>query len=236
MPLDRLAAIEQHQLLRRLPSAERERLAALVDYQHLTHKDVLLRSHQPITHVTFPLDAMISMLTVFDDGTMVEAGVVGNEGVVGLPVYFGADSMTTACLCQVPGDALVMPAELFRDAVGRPGPLREAVGRYALAFFSQVAQTAACNRLHTLEERLARWLLMTHDRVGRDTFAITHAFLGQMLGVRRARVTVAAGILSQAGLITYRRGRITVLDRDNLEAAACECYRIVREEYVRLIG
>ena len=226
----------RNRLLANLPCADIERLFPFLRREQLDHGAILYRPNQPIASVYFPLTAMISMLTVFDDGSMVESGVIGNEGVAGLPVYFGVDSMTTECLIQAPGDLLVMDAAVFRDEVSQPGPLREIVGRYAQALFSQLAQTAACNRAHPLEERLARWLLMTHDRVGSDELQITHEFLGQMLGVRRAGVTVAAGILQRAGIIAYRRGRVRVLDRKRLEAASCECYRSIRDEFDRLLG
>lgn len=226
----------RNRLLATLPTADIERITRLVRREQLDHGAILYRPNQPITTVYFPLTAMISMLTVFDDGSMVESGVVGNEGMVGLPVYFGVDSMTTECLIQAPGELLTMDAEVFRHEICQPGPLRNIVGRYAQALFSQIAQTAACNRAHPLEERLARWLLMTHDRVGSDELQITHEFLAQMLGVRRAGVTVAAGILQQAGIIAYRRGRVRVLDREQLEAASCECYRAIRDEFDRLLG
>ena len=217
----------RNRLLATLPTADIDRITPLLRCEQLDHGAILYRPNQPITTVYFPLTAMISMLTVFD---------VGNDGVAGLPIYFGVDSMTTECLIQAPGELLTMDAEIFRQEVQQPGPLRDIVGRYAQALFSQLAQTAACNRAHPLEERFARWLLMTHDRVGCDELRITHEFLAQMLGVRRAGVTVAAGILQQAGIIAYRRGRVRVLDRERLEAASCECYRSIRDEFDRLLG
>jgi CRP-like cAMP-binding protein len=165
----------------------------------------------------------------------VEVGTVGNEGMLGLPVFLGADSSPGAAFCQVPGRALRMPAEALRAAASVEGPLRDLLQRYAQALMDQIAQSAACNRAHSTEERLCRWLLMTHDRVGADRFPLTQEFLGQMLGVRRAGVSATASILQRAGFIRYSRGTITITDRAGLESASCGCYRVVRDEFDRLL-
>jgi CRP-like cAMP-binding protein len=171
------------------------------------------------------------------DGSAVEVGTVGREGLVGLVIVLGGAASPTVTLCQIPGTARRITAERLAEAVEARPALRRLLLRYAQGYLTQVAQGAACNRLHGIEARCARWLLMTHDRVGgADTFPLKQEFLAVMLGVRRAGVTVAAGALQDAGLIRYRRGSIRVLDRAGLEAASCECYGLVREQYARLLG
>ena len=167
---------------------------------------------------------------------MIEIATVGNEGLIGVPVFLGAESMGARELyqVQVPGQALAMDIKTFVEITGRD-PIRGVIQRYAQALFSQVTQQVACNGLHSVEERCSRWMLLTHDRVGADDFPLTQEFLAQMLGVRRASVSVAAGILQKAGFIRYSRGRITVLDRDGLESSSCECYAIIRAEFDRLL-
>jgi hypothetical protein len=171
-----------------------------------------------------------------DDGSSIEIATIGNEGIVGIPVFLGAQSMGARDLyqVQVPGDVLAMEASAFLSAAQRE-PLRGLVQRYAQALFTQVTQQVACNGLHSVEERCSRWMLLTHDRVGSNDFPLTQEFLAQMLGVRRASVTLAAGALQRAGFIRYGRGRVTINDREGLENASCECYRIMRTEFDRLL-
>jgi CRP-like cAMP-binding protein len=226
----------QNRLLVALPADQLEPLRRHLEPVALGLKEVVYAPNEPIRDVYFPLTGAFSLLTVMADGTEVEVATVGNEGMVGLPVFLGADSMPGRCFSQIPGEALRMPADRFRDAVRRNGAFAAVLHRYVQALFNQVAQTAACNRVHPIEERCARWLLMTHDRAGADRFPLTHEFLSQMLGVRRATVTVVAGMLQRAGLINYRRGVVTVADRPGLEAASCECYRFIRDEFDRLLG
>jgi CRP-like cAMP-binding protein len=171
-----------------------------------------------------------------EDGTVVELATVGNEGMVGLPVFLGGDTMPLKAFVQIPGDAMRMKADVFKDSVNQGSPLHGLLQRYTQALFNQVAQSTACNRVHSIEERCCRWLLMTRDRVESDGFPLTQEFLSQMLGVRRPSVSVVAAILQKAGLIRYSRGRITILDREGLEAAACECYAIIKQEFDRLLG
>lgn len=166
---------------------------------------------------------------------MVEVGTVGFEGFVGLPILFEDDTLPNRVIIQVEGDAWRIGADEFRRVLEERRTIRHMCLRYAAYFTAQISQSVACNRLHTLEERCARWLLMTHDRVHREGFEITHEFLAFMLGVRRAGVTVAMGTLQPAGIIQYRRGRITVLDRPQLEAASCSCYRITQAALARLL-
>jgi CRP-like cAMP-binding protein len=224
-----------NQLLAALPGPDFERLARHLEVVTLDLKEPLYEPGGEITHAHFPVSAVCSMVVILEDGTEVELGTVGREGMLGLPLLLGADSMPSMAFTQVRGEAALIPAAAFHEELRRSDALDRLLRRYTLALFNQVAQSAVCNRMHTIEERCARWLLMTHDRVGRDEFPLTHEFLANMLGVRRAGVTVAAGMLMKAGLIRYIRGRMTITDRRGLEEAACECYEIIRKESMRLI-
>jgi CRP-like cAMP-binding protein len=186
-------------------------------------------------HVYFPEDGVISIVGLMEDGSAVETATVGNEGMVGVPVFLGAMQMAGQGFAQVPGSAWRLPAGALREEVRRGGALSRLLGRYTQALFTLVAQSSACNRKHTVEQRCARWLLMTHDRVAGDNFELTQLFLSQMLGVRRATVTEAAGELQARGLIEYTRGRMAIVDRAGLEAAACPCYGIIRAEFARML-
>ena len=225
-----------NRLLASLPAAADAHLRPRLEHVTLALKQVLSEPGEPIRHVYFPTTAVVSLLTVLDGGKALETATVGNEGMVGLPLFLGADRTPGRAVCQVAGAALRLPAASFRTAVAAGGPLHERLHRYTQALFTQVSQVVACNPVHVIEARCARWLLTTHDRVGADRFPLTQEFLSQMLGVRRATVTVAAGRLQRAGLIRYRRGVATVVDRPGLEAAACECYRVVADEFRRLLG
>ena len=225
-----------NRLLDLLPAADRRRLLEHMELVELDLRQRVYEPGKPIEHVYFPLTTVISMLAVMDDGQAVEVATMGNEGMAGLPVFLGASTSPDLAFAQVPGRALRMPAGEFRELANGAGTVQALLQRYTQAFFVQLAQGAACNRLHSMDERLARWLLMTHDRVGQDQFPLTQEFMAQMLAVRRATVTEAAGRLQQAGLITYSRGIITILDRPGLEAASCECYRIISDEHAGLLG
>lgn len=185
-------------------------------------------------HVHFPLDAVLSMLTVVQDGRGVEFATVGREGMSGSNETLTGAGTPMRVIAQVSGASLRVPAADLSELARTSFHARGLLLRYNQSLLVQAAQVAACNRLHPVEERCARWLLMTHDRVRRDEFLLTQEFLSQMLGVRRARVNVAAGTLQRAGLIRYSRGRIRLTDREGLEAASCECYGVVRAEYDRL--
>jgi CRP-like cAMP-binding protein len=197
---------------------------------------VLYEPGDTIAHVYFPLDAVCSLLTLLDDGTTVEAAMAGVDGMVGLPLFLGLESDVVRTLAQVPGPAVRMTANAFRAALGQDGDLATVLRRYTQALMAQMSQSIGCIPRHPIEERCARWLLRTHDLVGADEFVLTQDFLSRMLGVRRASVTVAAGMLQQAGLIRYHRGRITILDREGLESASCECYRVIVSTSRRLLG
>jgi CRP-like cAMP-binding protein len=222
-------------LIDALPPAERERLFTNVTPVTLDIKRVLFEPGQVIRAVHFPISGVISLVTPLEDGNIVEVATVGNEGIVGVPLRQGG-SLSVRAISQVAGSTLRVDADAFLAEVARGGALRELVQNYLQALFGQIAQAAACNRLHTNEERLSRWLLMSHDRVGMDQFEITHEFLGQMLGSRRATVTLSAGVLQAAGLISYRRGRVTIIDRPGLEEVACECYGVIRQVFQRATG
>jgi CRP-like cAMP-binding protein len=191
---------------------------------------------QPLDYVYFPNQGVLSMLTVLENGEVVEIATIGNEGMADLSVILGLQISSSRLLCQVPGESLRMKTDLFLDLVQQNAGLRIQLGAYMVSMFILVSQSAACNRLHPIEERCARWILMTHDRVDSDTFPLTQDFLASMLGVRRPSVSVAAGILQRAGLVSYSRGRMVVVDREGLEAAACECYAIVRNQFDGMPG
>jgi len=226
---------EGNRILRALPEPELQRLLPELELVSLPVTFVLYEPGQQITALYFPIDSVISLVTPLHEGTIVEVATVGNEGIVGVPLGSGGAPATVRAISQVDGRSLRLSTHVFAAEVARGGPLRALVRRYEQALFSQIAQAAACNRLHSNEERLSRWLLLSHDRVGRDEFAITQEFLGQMLGSRRATVTLSAGILQRAGLIRYRRGRLTIVDREGLEAASCECYRTINDALDRVV-
>ncbi|NJK48291.1 Crp/Fnr family transcriptional regulator [Candidatus Gracilibacteria bacterium] len=227
---------KQNQLLAALPSEEYEQLLPHLELVALDLKKILYNPNESISFVYFILSGVISLLTIMPHGAIVEVATVGNEGFIGLPVFLGATQIPGQALCQVPGTAMRMNAEIFKREVTQGTMLFNMLQRYTQALFNQVAQSAACNRIHTIEERFCRWILMTRDRVPGDTFPLTHEFLGQMLGVRRASVTEVAMRIQHAGLILYKYGKMTVLDREGLESASCECYQIVKREFERLVG
>ena len=227
----------QNKLLALLPADVDKRIEPAFETVSIRLKEVLYEADEPIRHVHFPLSGVMSLVMTMNDGGSIEVGTIGNEGMVGLPVFLGVDKSPTRAFAQVPGDVIRMPAEDFRKEIAAPdGILHRLIGKYTQAMMNQVSQSVACNHHHTVEERMCRWLLMTHDRVGSDDFPMTQEFMSQMLGVRRPSVTIAAGVLEKAGLITYKRGRITVLNRPGLEATTCECYAKVKREYDRLLG
>jgi cAMP-binding proteins - catabolite gene activator and regulatory subunit of cAMP-dependent protein kinases len=226
----------RNRLLAALDDSDYQALAPRLERVELADHEMLARKGERFTHVYFPEDSVISIVNRTNDGSGVEVGTVGNEGMAGLAGYLETESTEGETFCQVPGAALRLPVAELRDAAARRPGLRKALNWYTQAYIAQVAQSAACNRLHGLERRCARWLLMTHDRVNRaGVFPLKQVFIAEMLGVRRAGVTVAAGALQSAGLITYRRGLIRVLDREGLEAAACECYAVIRKNFDRYV-
>jgi CRP-like cAMP-binding protein len=231
-----LHAAERNRLLRGLPPVAYEQLAPHLEPVELTPRQVLLEPDGPIRAVFFPRTVVCSLLTPLEGEMPVESATVGFEGMVGVPVVLGAATTHTKAIAQVAGAAARVDAARFREWLAQADGALPLLLRYAQALLEQTAQSVACNRKHEMEERCARWLLATRDRVGADQFMLTHEFLAAMLGVRRATVTVAAGMLQQAGLITYTRGRVTILDAERLKEASCECYREVRAQHERLLG
>jgi CRP-like cAMP-binding protein len=210
-------------------------VAALVEPVTLEVRQPLYAVGQPIEEVWFPIDCVVSLVADMPDGRPVEIATVGPEGMVGLPLVLGTEEADTRVFVQVPGRALRMPGPAFAGLVDDLPGFNRLLHRYAEGLFLQVARSAACNQVHPIAERAARWLLMTHDRVGRDEFLLTQEFLAQMLGVRRAGVSEVASELARAGLIRYQRGQVTVTDRAGLEQASCGCYRIIRDRYEDLL-
>ena len=231
-----MAQLHANRLIAALPSADRQRLLEALQPVSLTVSQPLYEAGEPIKFVYFPLSGVHSIASIVTDGDTVEVATVGNEGMVGIPVFLGGRSASDEAFCQVPGDLLRMRAARFREEVHRSRPFRTVMLRYMQAFIHQIAQHAACYRRHSIVERCASRLLMTHERVNLDEVVLTQESLAQMLGVRRATVTAAAGMLQHAGLIRYTRGRITIVDRKKLGRASCQCHRIIRREYKRLLG
>jgi signal transduction histidine kinase len=220
-----LAAIHGEEFGRLLPHLERVGLAC---------REVLHPADEPVGHVYFPEDGVVTLLSMMESGASVEVGVVGREGVVGLSSFLGGDVSPYQAVVLVAGSAVRVRADVFREEVGRGGALLAVLHRYTQALLTQAAQTSACNRLHHVDERVARCLLTVHDRAGGDGFRLTHELMANMLGVRRAGVTEAAVRLREAGLIGYARGSVRILDRGGLESAACECYGVIKGEFDRL--
>src|SRR4051795_12127778 len=226
----------RNRLLAALPADDFAALAPNLWPVELEFRQVLFEPGQMIQAAHFPQDGMVSMLAPLEDGHLQEVGIVGREGLVGLPALLGADRTSIEALVQMQGAAWRIDATELRAAFERSAPLRALLLRYAQAFHAQVAQTAACNGRHPVDTRLARWLLMAHDRAGDDEFPMTHEFASLMLGTGRPGLSVAAAVLQRAGVIRYVHGRMSVLDRAGLEAASCECYGTVREQFEYLLG
>jgi len=230
------AGRERNVLLRSIPAESYARLAPHLEPMQLEPKFVIWEPHAPIEWVYFPRTCVLSLLVPLAEDKPVEAATVGCEGFAGVPVVLDAGSAASRCIAQVPGESMRLRASVLREAAEEDRVLRRALLRYAQALYEQTSQSVACNSRHDINERCARWLLMTHDRVGGAEFRLTHEFLAMMMGVRRASVTVAEGMLQQAGLIRVSRGRVAVVDRVGLEASCCECYRIVKDRYDRLLN
>ncbi len=222
----------QNRVLASLPKAEINRLAPHLSPVTLKVRDELLDGKSKYAY--FVEDGLASVVLPMKSGATVEVGVIGREGVVGLPMLLGAKTMPGETYIQVAGTGFRIEAVRLKDEFERTGELRRYLHKYLLASFVQSAQNAACNRVHPIAKRLARWLLTCHDRVGTDRMPLTHEFLAAMLGTPRTTVTLAAGSLHRAGLIDYSRGHVTIKNRPELEHAACECYRVVRDEFDRL--
>ena len=225
----------QNQLLAVLPEPESERLFPHMEQVSLPLGKALYESGDRLDHVYFPTTAIVSLLYVMENGASAEIAVVGREGIVGIALFMGGDTMPNRAVVQSEGQGYRLPGPLLQREFNRGGAFQHLLLRYTLAMLTQMAQTAVCNRHHTVDQQLCRWLLLSLDRLPTNELSMTQELIANMLGVRREGVTEAAGKLQGAGLIHYNRGRITVLDRPGLEARVCECYEVVRKEFLRLL-
>ncbi|MBE9167304.1 Crp/Fnr family transcriptional regulator [Pleurocapsales cyanobacterium LEGE 06147] len=225
-----------NQLLAALPESEYASLVPHLETVSLRTGQILYQPYELIEFVYFPNRAIVSLVAIMEDGATTEVGLVGKEGMVGLPVILGSNCSSRRAIVQIGNGAVMLNADILKREFDRGGELRRLLLLYTQGLLTQVSQTAACNRQHVIEERLARWLLSVQDRVEQDEFLLTQEMIAYMLGVRRSGITVAANILQRAGIISYSRGRIHIRDRQALEATACECYRLVNQEFQRLFG
>jgi CRP-like cAMP-binding protein len=226
----------RNRILARLPAAVLKGIAKnLTEIEAIPH-DCIYEPKKAFRYVYFPETAVASILTVLKDGTETEVATIGYEGMVGLPAFLGAKQSPGKAYWQVPGKSFRLPTATLKKAMRGNEALNQSLSLYTQGFLTQIAQSATCNQVHNASQRCARWLLMTHDRVPGDEFELTQQFLAHMLGVRRTGVSEIAGKLQRAGLISYRRGHVTILNRKSLEKASCECYRVVQNEFNRLLG
>ncbi|HEV2708146.1 MAG TPA: Crp/Fnr family transcriptional regulator [Pyrinomonadaceae bacterium] len=231
-----MAQRQENLLLASLPQEERERLDPFLEWRGLEFEEMLIEPNEPIKLVLFPYDLVTSTIQEMSDGSSIETGLMGIEGMIGIQLWLRMPSTSTRTFVQVPGYGHVMKAEDFvREVIGRPeSRLYLLVARYTHAFLAMTSQTAACNRLHPLDQRLCRWLKLVHNRVRCDEFPMRQEFIAQMLGVQRPTVSTTANMLQRAGLITYTRGRMTILDAEGLVAGSCECYELMEEQMDRI--
>ncbi len=225
----------QNHLLAALPAEDYARVAPHLELVPMPLGDVLYEPGIELRHVYFPTNCIVSLLYVMEDGASAEIAVVGNEGVIGIALFMGGESTPSRALTQSAGYAYRLKAQLLKQEFSRSAPVMHLLLRYTQALITQMAQTAVCNRHHSVDQQLCRWLLLSLDRLQSNQLSMTQELIANMLGVRREGVTEAAGKLQHAGLINYQRGQITVLDRPGLEARACECYAVVKKEFDRLL-
>jgi len=223
-------------LLARLPAKDLGRIEPHLEPADLPLATVLYETGEPMSHVYFPTTAIISLLYETQSGESSEIGIAGNQGMIGLSTLLGGETTVGRAIVQSAGYGLKIPVEKAQSEFHAGGAFQQLMLRYAQAFMTQISQTAVCNRLHSVSQRLCRWLLMTHDQLPGDRLKMTHDAIAHMLGVRREGVTIAAGLLQELGVISYSRGSVSILDRAALEQASCECYEVVATEYQRLIG
>ncbi|MEH2243820.1 Crp/Fnr family transcriptional regulator [Nostoc sp.] len=236
MSLDK-NALEQpaNKLLAALPASDYQRLVPHLKLIPLSNRQVLYEAGEPITQVYFPNKAVVSIVTTMEDGSTVEVGIVSNEGMVGMPVILGDNITTTTALVQIPDTAMQLDADILRSEFNRGAALQSLLLRYVQGVYTQIVQESACNRLHQLEERLARWLLTVSDCLESKEFPLTQEFISQILGVHSADAGEATSTLSQAGMIAYHRGQIKILNREALEKTSCECYQILENNFLKLL-
>jgi CRP-like cAMP-binding protein len=226
----------QNHLLAALPAPELERLSSYLELVSMPLGEALYESGGRLQHVYFPTTSIVSLLYVMEDGASAEIAVVGNEGILGISLFMGGETTSSRAVVQSAGYGYRLRAQLIKEEFNRGGPVLRLLLRYTQALITQMSQTAVCNRHHSLEQQLCRWLLLSLDRLPGNELTMTQELIANMLGVRREGVTTAAGNLQRAGLISYNRGHILVLDRPGLERHVCECYSVVRREFERLLS
>ncbi len=232
----RLDLLQQNSLLRGLTGPDAEAAAKFGRLIDLQTRQEIYDANAEIREAFFPIGSVLSVVARLRNGQMIEVGTIGREGVSGIPLLLGSTTSANESYCQVPGLAISLPAAFFTHLQETNLAFRRLLDQYLQAYINLLGQLAACNRLHSVYERCARWLLLTHDRVKSDVLPLTHEFLGMMLGTRRSGVTMAAATLKAAGYIDYGQGRITIIDRPGLEAASCECYAVARGQFGDLLG
>jgi len=230
-----MSVFENNAILSSLVGDDREFALGSGEVVDVKVRQSVYQPDEPINEAYFPLGAILSVVARMRDGAMIEIGTIGREGTSAIPLVLGSETTANECFCQVPGAAWKMPADIFRSLLERSGTFRGFLNRYLQAYVNMLGQLAACNRLHSVYERCARWLLMTQDRVGTECFPLTHEFLAIMLGSRRSSVTVAAAALQRVGFIHYSHGTITIVDRPGLEATTCECYKATTDQFGDLL-
>ncbi len=223
-------------LLRKLSEAVRNDVLSVAEFVHIDIRENLIEPNKPIEFIDFPESGVMCLLTPMSDGSLVEIATIGKEGMVGVPVALGVHTVGEVAFCQVPGTAWRVPREHFVKLLQKHNELSLLCTRYAAALFEQVAINTGCNRTHSLEERCARWLLLTRDRCGCDEFVLTQEFLATLLGVSRTGINLVAGMFSKAKLISYVRGKVTILDHLGLEEVCCDCYFAMRKQFDNVIG
>ena len=234
--LERPNQLVENRLLAALPGGEYERLLPQLAQVSFSLGEVVYEFGGQLDYVYFPTTSIVSLLYTMENGSSAEMGLTGNDGVVGIALFMGGGTMPNRAVVQNAGDAIRMKAKVLQDEFARGGRFQHLLLRYTQALITQISQTAVCNRLHSVEQQLCRWLLLSHDRVKADELIMTQELIADMLGVRREGVTVAAGHLQDAGAISYVRGHIKILDRQKLEETVCECYQVVKDEFHRLLG
>lgn len=236
MSVTRKKTLVENRLLAALPSDEYERIVPGLQQVSFSLGEVVYEFGGQLDYVYFPTTAIVSLLYTMENGSSAEMGLTGNDGVVGIALFMGGGTMPNRAVVQSAGHTLRMKVKLLQDEFARGGQFQHLLLRYTQALITQISQTAVCNRLHAVDQQLCRWLLLSHDRVQADELIMTQELIADMLGVRREGVTVAAGRLQDAGAISYVRGHIKILDRAKLEETVCECYRVVKNEFDRLLG